>query len=454
MRFGVLFEVVIQHDYWVNMDAVVHDALPPPRQAAIRNRHGVARYLQVAPTPATRSILAGHGMICKAVHDGFLVGVELEGATDVPRRALDPAATLRFSLRLTDASFPNYTAGIAPRFYRFSNDSTNVRAGQLFLTRPVAAHQPSRRYAAGEIRAQAAGSAIDLFQAQRDTGPSATPFAADWRRIPADTHDPAVSYQQGAIVLAGNVLFEALVNSPSGDLNDPTQWTDIGVLANQYVTREDQLAVRPGIFAVDVQSAAATVLELRVTRPGATSAAWQRRYQGTQPLGTVQADLRGLPDGVYRLDALDAALNPLPGLGFDFYLSDQAVIENWFGVVEIGAGVGAFALLDGAQQLRSPRYQIRFLNQAARLRYRFPRTQAIGAGAQVVADPANDSILVTPEPLPITRVGTGVRLRADDPSTVMVSEAILLPHPGARDVSKQGGQWFSEMHLSNFPPLA
>jgi hypothetical protein len=141
------------------------------------------------------------------------------------------------------------------------------------------------------------------------------------------------------------------------------------------------------------------------------------------------------------------------GLGLDFYLSTQAAAEGWFGIVEIVPGAGSFALLDGSQLLRSPVFRIRFANQAARLRYRFPATQPVGTGAEVAPDPVDGSILVTPDPRPLTRLGDGVLLRADDTATPAVSEAIRLPHHGVPALSKQGGQWFSDVHLSNLPPL-
>jgi hypothetical protein len=451
MRFGVLFEVAVLHDYWLNLSAVVHEALPLERRRVLERQHSSSRYLELVPTATTRRMLAGHGMLFKTLSTGFLVGVELDNLTTVPMRPLEPNGVLTFALRVLDPRFFNYTAGVWPRFYRFSNTTGNEHAGALFLSQPVPSHQAARRYTAGEIRTVVNAGITGLFQATTDTGPSLTPVAADWQAIPADTYDPAATYQQDAIVLQGNELFRALVNSPGTDLDDATQWSNEGSLANQYVTGADELRLRPEVFSVDVAMASATVLELRVSRPGAVAPVWQRRFESSQILTSVQADLRGLADGTYRLDVLSSALISLPGLGFDFYLSTHGVAEAWFGVIDIHPGAGNFALLDGGNQLRSPRFELRFLNQASRWRYRFPRTQPIGVGAEVIVDPIDDSVLVTPSPRPLTRVGNGVRLRADDPATSAVSEQVLLPQPDARVLRKQDSQWFSEVHLSNFP---
>ncbi len=455
MRFGVLFEVAVRHDYWLNLDAVVHEALPRQRQRVIERQHQPDGYLQILPTTAAREVLAGHGLLFKKIPTGFLVGVELDGATSRPRRPLRPNAVLSFALRVADPRFFNYTAGVPPRFHHFSNTTGGQHAAQLFLSRPVATHQDDRAYTAGEITAVSNGGITTLRQASTDTGPSPTPVTAAWQPIPANTHDPATTYQQDATVLRASELFRALVNGPSADLNDANQWNNEGSLANQYVTRDDQLRLQPRVFAIDVTAAAATVLELRVTRPGAAAAAvWQRRFESDQTLSSLQVDLRGLGDGRYRLEVLNSALVAQPGLGFDFYLSNRGVSENWFGVIEIGPGAGAHALLDGGGQLRSPRFQLRFLNQASRWRYLFPATQPIGVGAEVAVDPLDDSVLVTPGPRPLTHVGGGVRLRADDTTTIGVFERILLPQPDARVVRKQNNQWFSDVHLANFPSLS
>lgn len=453
MRFGVLFEVTLLHDYWMNIGPVVHEALSDERRLAVERRYSARELLDVAPTTATRAALAGHGMLFKITSSGFLVGVELEPASAVPRRPPSNETVLSFAVRVCDPFFFNYTAGVTPGFCYFANTSANEHAGGLFLSRPVPAHDATRAYGAGEVRTEVAGGITNLFQATVDTGPGAL-VSSDWQRVPADTHDPAATYQQGAVVLAGNELFRALVNGPGPDLTVATDWQNEGSLANQYVTQSDRLRRLPATFSVDVSSAASSTLELSVTRVGAVAPAWQRRFEADHAHTSLQADLRGLADGPYRLDVLDGAFAVLPGLGFEFYLSDEAAREGWFAVIEVFAGSGAFALLDGAGQLRSPEYSLRFLNNASRWRYRFPKSQAVGAGAEVAADPSDDRILVTPVPRPLTRIGSGPRLRADDPSTGSVSEQILLPRPKARFLSKQNNQWFSEIHLSNYPKLS
>jgi len=280
----------------------------------------------------------------------------------VPKRLPGPDMLLTFAMCVIDPLFYNYSAGVQSQFYSFSNTTGNEHEGQLFLSQPVSSHQATRTYRAGEIRSELNSGITSLFQASMDTGPSAMPVATDWQRIPADTYDPAVNYQIDAVVLQDNELYRALVNNPGIDLTNATQWNNEGSLANQYTTRDDKVNLRPEVFNVDVSSVAATNLELRIIKPGGTTPVWQRRFESEQNLTSIQVNLHGLKDGQYRLDVLDSAMAVLPGLGYDFYLSQQALSEKWFGVIEIHPGLGNFALLDGSNRLRSPSFKLRFLN--------------------------------------------------------------------------------------------
>lgn len=164
MRFGVLFEVAVLHDYWLNVNAVVYEALSPERQRVVGRQHDPGSYIEVVPTAATRAVLAGHGMLFKKLSTGFLIGAELEGATMMHRRALGSSDVLTFALRVVDPLFFNYTAGVLPRFYRFSNTTGNENDGQLFLSHPVPAHQAARAYQAGEIRAVVSGGTASTLR--------------------------------------------------------------------------------------------------------------------------------------------------------------------------------------------------------------------------------------------------------------------------------------------------
>jgi hypothetical protein len=364
-----------------------------------------------------------------------------------------PADDLRltFVLRLTDASFVNYTE-LGPAttgFYRFSNASQNRTAGVNFLSGRASTFVATRRYVAGEVFLQAAAPTFNLLVALRDTGPSAAPVAADWRRIPADTYNAAATYRTGALVLSGNSLFRALVNNPGTDLANAAQWQPAGVLGNQYVTVADALLPVSGLFDLDITDLAVSQATVRAFFSAGTVAATEQTFTAEQgTLGRVQVDLRGLAEGPYRVEIVGTSGAVVRT--FPCYLAAGARSESWFGVIDIGVGAGDFALLNADGTLRSPRYVLRFLNRATRWRYIFPSAQTVGAGGEVAPQPGNSSILVTPAPRPLTRFGSGSRLQADDAATPAVSEEILLPAPEAKSIRRENAEWFSETHVPNF----
>jgi hypothetical protein len=451
-RYRSLFAVDIAHDYFLSRADVVFEAQADADRAALSRLYSVGDFLEIFPDDATRSVLAGHKMLFRATDAGFGVSVQLDPLASDIRPMVPPADDLRltFVLRLADARFANYTelgpAGTG--FYRYGNDSQNRTTSVNFLSSRAATFDATRRYVAGEVFLQAAAPTFNLFLALRDTGPSATPVAADWKRIPADTFSATATYRTGALVLSANALFRALIDSPGTDLTNAAQWQPAGVLGNQYVTAADAILPVSSLFDLDIHDLAVAQATVRVFAPPGTAAAVEQTFvaeQGT--LGQVQVDLRGLTPGPYRIEIAGASGAVLRG--FSCYLAPAAKSESWFGVIEIGMGTADFALLNADGTLRSPRYVLRFLNRATRWRYIFPSAQAVGTGAEVAADPANSSVLVTPAPRPLTRFGSGSRLQADSPSTPAVNEEILLPAPAVNQIRRESPEWFSETHVPN-----
>lgn len=454
-RYGTLFEVEVLHDYFLSLGGRVREALAEEQRLGASRAYSAKNFLDVLPTGRSERTLAGHQLIFKTTAAGFLVGVKLDPAAAGDRPAVAPGGDFRlvFALRVTDPRFFNYTtlaAGSAPSFLHLGNRSGNVAPSGRFLSLPVPAFDTGRLYEAGEVRA-VSGATVDLFRAIRDTGPSATPVAADWERIPPDTYDPVVAYSAGAVVLFQNRLFRALVNGPGTDLNDATDWELLGALANQYVTSADARALRAARFSLDFTAAALPQATVRLIRPGESVPAWQNLYTAASGnLGSVQVELRGLSPGAYRLEVLDGTLTVVSGLTQQLYVDSDAVRGAWFGVIEIGLGTGDMALLATDGAIRSPRYTVRFLNRATRWRYIFPSTQAVGSGAEVTQEGGSGLVLVTDRPRPLTRFGTGIRLQADV-TTTPASEEVLLPEPEANLIRRQNNQWYSEIHMSNVP---
>jgi hypothetical protein len=452
IRYRPWFAVDIAHDYFLSRGDVVLEAQANADRAALTSLYSVSDFLDIFPDEATASALAGHKMLFRATPAGFSVSVRLDPAASDVRPMVPPADDLKltFVLRVADARFANYTelGPVSTSFYRFGNDTQNRTTGVNFLSSRAATFAATRRYVAGEVFAQAAAPTFNLFVALRDTGPSAAPVAADWRRIPADTFNATTTYRTGAIVLSGNSLFRALIDGPGAVLANAAEWQPAGVLANQYVTVADATLPVSSLFDLDISDLAVPQATVRVFTPAGTGPAIEQTFVATQgTLDHVQVDLRGLAQGRYRFDIVGASGAVLRG--FSCYLAPRARSENWFGVIEIGTGTGDFALLNADGTLRSPRYVLRFLNRATRWRYLFPSDQAVGTGAEVAAAPGNGRVLVTPAPHPLTRFGGGTRLQADSAATPAVNEEILLPAPDVKQIRRESAEWFSETHVPN-----
>jgi hypothetical protein len=215
------------------------------------------------------------------------------------------------------------------------------------------------------------------------------------------------------------------------------------------VTAADATLPVSGLFNLDISDLALAAATARVLRAGGSASAREQTFAAAQgKLSQVQIDLRRLAPGRYDIEILDPAALVVRQLRC--FLSPAAITGNWFGVIEIGGGTGDFALFNNDGTLRTPRYVIRFLNRATRWRYIFPSAQPVGAGADVAADSGNNSILVTPDPRPLSRFGSGSRLQADSPATPAVSEEILLPAPDVKRIRRESAEWFSETYVPNF----
>ena len=68
MRYAILFEVNILHDYYLNVGRILHEALSEDQQSTIRRQYSVDAFLEVTPTLETERTLAGHGMIFKSLN--------------------------------------------------------------------------------------------------------------------------------------------------------------------------------------------------------------------------------------------------------------------------------------------------------------------------------------------------------------------------------------------------
>ena len=456
MRYAILFQVDILHDYLLNRGDTVFEALGQVQQTQILQKFASNDFLRITPTIQTRRTLSGHKMIFKTTSTGFLVAVQTGEATLNARPMIPLTADFRlhFSLQVIDSRFFNYTALTTQpeALYYFNNRSGNEADDHYFLSAPVPVFDTTHAYEADELYSELSAGVTNLYRALRDTGPTPTPVAADWRRIPADTFDATLTYTAGSVVLSANRLYRARIDAPGNNLTNPVEWEMFATLANQYVTAMDRLFIKPPLFNLNIHDAGLSRITVQLLRVDESGLAWEQSYQAPHGnLESIQIDARALAPGVYRLLIRNEALTELPELGFYCYLDSTAIKENWFGAIEIGLGNGDMSLLDASGAIRSPRYTLRFLNRATRWRYIFPDNQALGPGAEVIPENSDNRVLVTAQPRPLTRFGTGLRLQADDTLTPAFSEEVLLPEPEINRIRRHNAQWYSEIHMSNLP---
>lgn len=455
-RYVQLFSVSIEHGYYLNFGAVPHPALAEDRRNSLKNQYSVKRLFNITPTEDTVHSLAGQRMLFKSTAEGFLVGVEVAGSSSANLQPLVPLPDnlrLRFAITLSDKHFSNYTnlPTQSGGLYHFSNRFGNTASGN-FLSRPVPDYDSEKHYEAGELYLHPSGPGEGLFRAVRDTGPAASPVAADWQRIPPDTYDPAITYTTGATVLSGDRIYRALVETPGTDLTNNADWQIVGNLPRQYVTGDDFLPLHSMQLKVDVGAAAIGQAFVAVYPLGESEAVWQRQFIAQSGnLDAIVLPLQHLRPGAYHLEIADSLHTILPAFNYDFYFDGKALSQNWFAVIEIGVGSGSFALLNSNGEVANPACTLNFLNRATRWRYIFPAAQTIGSGAQVVHEDSTGQVLVTSAPLPLTRFGTGIPLQTDLAATPSISEEVLLPEPRVNRIRYQAEQWFSEIHLSNLP---
>lgn len=98
-----LFEIRLLHHYWLDDGGTLFDLMPEQEQSLRLLSYDMRRFIDLAPTPATATRLAGLGCLYKETSLGGIVAV--------PRVRTIPLDTvLDFALTVKDAAFHNYTA--------------------------------------------------------------------------------------------------------------------------------------------------------------------------------------------------------------------------------------------------------------------------------------------------------------------------------------------------------
>ena len=447
IRYKRLFSVEILHDFHLNQGGgKSFEALTANARAQLLRDYDISKDLVISPTAATARLLRGRKWIFRATPTGFFIGTEVDFAaaqTGIFKPALPvrEEVVLRFSIRLTNPYFFNYTglrlSGNLHKPYYFSNLAGNVQGGKTHLSLPLQGFSNLTPYEAGDLHVDHEAAPTQLFEALYAQGPG--PFdPGGWREIlPVSGPPPTGPYNTGDALLLGNVLYVASVPTPAPPPGPEWEETALGL---QYAGFQDRIPIYPPLFGIDIAAASASKATLKLTRPGETTPRFTQTAEASPSLRTFFVDLRTADPGRYEFRLENQAgvpiATPFDGL---FYHDPTLYGQQVFGIMEIsfqpGMAAGPYDWFSApGGELLSPVYTLRFKNRSTFWRFIFNQDQAVAdadLGELERDGPAGEKrTFRTREPRPLIRAFEPVR---------KFDTAQLLPNPQIQLVKPDPG---------------
>lgn len=122
--YGLLFEVTLLHNYFLNNGEKTFASMPPADQEKMLQQFNTDAFSTITPTLETNSVLKNYKMVFKKTKTGFSIYIKVKEAN-----AFDPFIevpvdlNLNFLIKINDYQFENYTnLDFAPtQVYLFSN---------------------------------------------------------------------------------------------------------------------------------------------------------------------------------------------------------------------------------------------------------------------------------------------------------------------------------------------
>lgn len=353
ISYSILFEVKILHHYFLNRDEQNFAKMTADQQVEMLRNYDVRELFEIVPSSECLRDLGRHRCLFKPTATGIIVGLKamLENqATRQYKPSLDLADDLRFTFHLHTKDFGllNYTAlpltGNSGQVYLFTNDSGLSAKDFPSLCSYPGSFLPGRGYLPGEMVVDHANQPTKLHIAKLKTTVDPD-FSPDWL-----TED------------GGGGLPLAYANA-----------------RDRYPLVRQQFNYRVTVAGVEPTVTIRTADGIGVA---VKSALLPGEFR------TIQLDLRGLPEGFYRLHAATPDQSYQDDWGF--YLLQQQ--DPPFAIVQLAvkSDTAAYAMLDPQGCLQSPTYALRFRNRATHWRYIGKKFNASS---------------ITDEPLPLTRFG-------------------------------------------------
>jgi len=441
-----LFVVHLDHDFALDRGEREFAALDEGDRSAILASHSIHDSLAIEPTAETRETLRRHRLRVRARPTGFAVHGAVRASTTAPGRfilaeALPAEAELRFTIAvirpafLHEASLP--TCDPRTQALVFSTRTGHVAEdGTLHLTAPLAAFDPNRSYEAGERVLHTRDGQVALLQAESDAAAAAQPAVDRWVELPVPRFVAGTSYARDARVLHDGVVHAARRDGVLPAPPDADAWTALYTpQLRTGVSAADRTSVLGRTTRVPLDPPQAFVTVTVRDRLGQTVLQERQVRSDAAALTEAVVRLPAAPDGLYslRVDGPDGAA--IAGMPATFHLHDGAVPLAF---IEIAAGGGPLALLDGDGHLLAPEYHVRFRHRRAFWRYIFhgdldelPPADLAGYVQDDAADPARYTTAGTH---PLT--AGFVSLPAFDGRP--------LPNPAPAAIRKVGGRLLAE----------
>ncbi|MES2649726.1 MAG: hypothetical protein V4717_22805 [Bacteroidota bacterium] len=372
------------------------------------------------PTPATSILLANYKAMFKMVGNKLIVLIKT-GSDGKPFIIPDPSDRFTFYMALQQ-----------PAFITVSNLGFNDLSGKRFYFTNL--HQ-NKVTEAGKVRLYVTKQIL--------------PF------------DATTNYLPGEMVKQSNVIYEALASSTGSTPPNTANW--ITRKKNQYASKEDVISfiTKQHVFSLQpaVATASISCFGLNTVTGLFDVKVFDQIQHFETPVDQVAADFSSLPDGKYRVE--------LNGAEFFVYLSNEAVYNNVFGVIELYNHLPAgndFAFVDGTGKVKDQtdilgnttwlNYTIRFANKVAFWKYIVPKKGVKEfethpdysfAGN---ADPLPSDVFVSNLPIPLYQQPRAFKLTLFNPIS---SEPPLAANPNINAsgmLTKVGADYFCNIYLN------
>ncbi len=421
LLYKKLFEVEIAHDYFLNQGNTHFNDLDEDQQGEMYAHYNVHDFLVFEPTLDTKTIMQNHHMRMVTSNKGFFIGVQVNkiDPDDESSDSFEPAypfgslLSMKFSIKLKDALFPNYT-NIPPhssseKIFYFSNRRAVLNGGTYpSLSLSVADYETDRDYNVGTLVYESG----TLYEANKNIAEidNSSFNSGDWTVV---DHDLYYVHEQDLTALQSSIL--------------NYDFSDAGISNAEFVLK-------------DVQDE--TVLTKNVS------------VAEDESLLVEQLDMSNIKEGYYQLEISgDDGFSD----SWYFYLHHNFAQSTSLGIIDIhhdaGEDLEDYQLLDpdnddqlvypASGSSAKPVFRLAFKNKTSVWRYHFAVEQTVSDPDLGIflrdGDASEKHKFITNVPQAHTRYA--VRLQKFN------SSSAKLPVPALKNLKPEQDTNYSEIHI-------